>query len=140
MEAVSRGASASPSHFDGAVIGVVPSYRAEDANPYCDIVIPSGMQIARNILVVSTGDVVVACGGGSGTLSEIAVAWQLGKPVIGWGTDGWAGELAGRTLDTRREDTVVACGSVAEVMDAIAAALQRPRISPHDIGQGPGRA
>ena len=42
--------------------------------------------------------------GGSGTLSEIAFAWQLDKPVAAMsGTGGWATELAGRELDRRRE-------------------------------------
>lgn len=46
-------------------------------------------------------------GGQSGTLSEIALAWQLGKPVIAVGAgDGWGRRLAGVAIDDRRSDRV----------------------------------
>src|SRR3954462_7241122 len=66
MEAVSFGARHCDHWRDGLITGVLPSYRADDANLWCDIVIPTGMQLARNVLVVSTADVVIAVGGGVG--------------------------------------------------------------------------
>ena len=47
-----------------------------------DIVIPSGLGLARNVLVVKTADVVIALPGEAGTLSEIAYCLQFGIPVI----------------------------------------------------------
>lgn len=107
MEAASRGAHQSARYQSGDVIGVIPTYDAATANRFVDIPICTGMQHARNHIVVATGDVVFAIAGRSGTLSEVALAWTLGKPVIAVGEgEGWARELAGRAIDDRRNDTV----------------------------------
>jgi uncharacterized protein (TIGR00725 family) len=63
-------------------VGIIPSYDKKDANKFVDIVIPTGLGLARNILVVKAADVVVALPGESGTLSEIAYCLQLGIPVV----------------------------------------------------------
>jgi uncharacterized protein (TIGR00725 family) len=122
MEAVSKGARDSDSWQDGITVGIIPFLEKEKANDYCDIVIPTGIGIARNQLVVASGDVVVAVAGGAGTLSEIAFAWQMGKPVICYsGFGGWSEKLAGEALDARHpgrvlirakslEEVVAGCG------------------------------
>jgi len=66
----------------GVTIGIVPGYDKNDANPYVDIVLPTGLGLARNVLVVKAADVVVALPGEAGTLSEIAYCLQFGIPVI----------------------------------------------------------
>ncbi|WP_437568675.1 TIGR00725 family protein [Sorangium sp. So ce542] len=120
MAAVSRGGREATTWRDGDIVGLLPGYEASAANPYVDIVIPTGMQIGRNILVVAAADVVVVVGGGAGTLSEIAVAWQLGKPMLALATSGgWARQLAGGRVDDRRSDRI---GSVATAEEAVAAA------------------
>jgi uncharacterized protein (TIGR00725 family) len=78
MEAVARGASAA----GGTVIGIVPSSSPEQANRYCSHVVATGVGHARNLAVVSSGDAVIAVGGEWGTLSEIAFARELGRPVV----------------------------------------------------------
>jgi uncharacterized protein (TIGR00725 family) len=78
MEAVARGASLA----GGTVIGVVPGSSVDQANPHCTHVIASGVGHARNLAVVSSGEAVIAVGGEWGTLSEIAFARELGRPVI----------------------------------------------------------
>ena len=78
MEAVARGASRS----GGTVIGIVPSSSREQANAHCSHVIATGVGHARNLAVVSSGDAVIAIGGEWGTLSEIAFARVLGRPVV----------------------------------------------------------
>lgn len=127
MEAVSRGARSAPCWREGDVVGVLPRYDRRDANPYVDLVIPTGMGIARNIIVVAMADVVVALGGGSGTLSEMAVAWQLGKPIIALpASGGWAERLAGESVDLRRSDVIHgAAGAEEAIAMALAFAAQR---------------
>ncbi|MBU1124630.1 MAG: TIGR00725 family protein [Candidatus Omnitrophica bacterium] len=66
----------------GVTIGILPSYNKDDANEYVDIPLPTGMGLARNVLVVKSADVVVALPGEAGTLSEIAYCLQFGIPVI----------------------------------------------------------
>jgi hypothetical protein len=135
MEAVSFGARHCAHWHDGLIVGVIPSYRASDANPWCDLVIPTGMQLARNVLVVATADVVIAVGGGAGTLSEIALASQLGKPIIALGSHGWAGRVAGEVLDGRSTSVVRGCQSVDE---AVAASVELLAVAREggDIGSG----
>jgi uncharacterized protein (TIGR00725 family) len=128
MQAVGRGAHGSTRYAPGAVIGVLPTYDATTANEFVDIPICTGLNHARNLIVVATGDVVFAVGGGSGTLSEIALAWALGKPVICVGSSaGWATGLAGRPIDERRGDQVH--GPLAP-RDAVALAITLLRTPP----------
>ncbi len=87
MEAVCKGAK----EAGGLTIGIIPSDRKEDANEYCDIVIPTGMGVMRNVLVVRTSDVLIAIDGKYGTLSEISIALNIGKKVVGlrtWDIEG----------------------------------------------------
>ena len=70
----------------GLTIGIIPGYDKKDANEFVDIVIPTGMGLARNVLVIKAADVVVALPGGAGTLSEIAYCLQFKIPVISLGS------------------------------------------------------
>jgi uncharacterized protein (TIGR00725 family) len=117
MEAASQGARSAAAYREGDIVAILPSYQGDSANAFADIVIPTGLGIARNVLVVASADVVIAVGGGSGTLSEIAIAWQLGKPIVALGAGaGWPAELGGRAIDDRRDDLIVAATSVAEAV------------------------
>jgi uncharacterized protein (TIGR00725 family) len=78
MEAASRGAS----ERGGIVVGILPGEELDAANPHCSIVIPTGMGYARNVINILSADLVVAIGGKSGTLSELAYARIYGKPVV----------------------------------------------------------
>jgi uncharacterized protein (TIGR00725 family) len=87
MEAACRGAK----EAGGLTIGILPTSDKRAANPYVDIVIPTGLGHARNVLVVHASDALVAVDGEAGTLSEIAIALKLGRPIVGintWGLDG----------------------------------------------------
>ncbi|MBU0684756.1 MAG: TIGR00725 family protein [Thermoplasmatota archaeon] len=79
MEAACKGAR----REGGLTIGIIPSDNRNDANPYVQIPIVTGMGMGRNVMLVKTADVVIAVGGEFGTLSEIAHALNLGKTVIG---------------------------------------------------------
>ena len=87
MEAACRGAK----EAGGTTVGLLPGHDRDDANPYVDVAVPTGLGEARNALVVRTADSLIAIGGGYGTLSEIALALRTGKRVVGLGT--W--EIAG---------------------------------------------
>ncbi|MBI4799350.1 MAG: TIGR00725 family protein [Desulfarculus sp.] len=79
MEAAARGAASA----GGLTLGILPGLDPQAANPWCRVVIPSGLGQARNVLVVLSGLGVVAVSGGAGTLSEIGHALKVGKPVAG---------------------------------------------------------
>jgi uncharacterized protein (TIGR00725 family) len=82
MEAACRGAK----EAGGLTVGILPGSDRSEANPFVDVVLPTGLGEARNALVVGAADAVIAIGGGYGTLSEIALALKAGKRVIGLGT------------------------------------------------------
>ena len=78
MAASAKGAS----DQDGLTIGILPGNTHTHASQYIRIPIVTGMGNARNCINVLSSDVVVACPGGMGTLSEIALALKCSKPVI----------------------------------------------------------
>jgi uncharacterized protein (TIGR00725 family) len=82
MEAACRGAKSRR----GLTIGLLPGLDRSEANGWVDVAIATGLGELRNALIVRTSDALVAIGGGAGTLSEIAFALKLGRPVIGIGT------------------------------------------------------
>jgi len=100
MEAACRGAKVA----GGLTVGILPGSDRSEANPFVDVVLPTGLGEARNALVVGAADVVIAVGGGHGTLSEIALALKAGKRVIGLGT--W--EIEGVTAVEGPEAAVAA--------------------------------
>ena len=95
MEAVCQGFQSA----GGLTIGIITSYNKNDANPYVDIVIPTGLGFARNVLVVKAADVVVALPGESGTLSEIAYCLQFGIPLISLGSWDIPGAVQVKTVE-----------------------------------------
>lgn len=137
MAASSEGARSAERYTEGSVVGVLPSYDRTTANPWVDIVIPSGLQLGRNTLVVAMADVVVAVAGGAGTLSEIALAWQLQRPVIALvESGGWAAELGGRPLDGRHDEPIATARSAAEAVALASSMISGGRREAGDIGHG----
>lgn len=79
MEASAKGAKAK----GGFTIGIIPQDHKKKVNAFIDVSIVTGMGIGRNVIIARTADALIAVGGEYGTLSEIALALQLGKEVIG---------------------------------------------------------
>jgi len=78
MEAACRGAR----EAGGVSLGILPSADPSEANPYVSIAIACGNGQQRNSVLVQTAKVVVAIGRSHGTLSEVALALRLGRPVV----------------------------------------------------------
>lgn len=78
MEAACRGARS----VGGLTVGILPGYDRTAANPWTDVVIATGLAEARNVIVAASGDGVIAVGGSLGTLSEMALALKLRRPVV----------------------------------------------------------
>ena len=118
MEAACRGAKAT----GGLTVGILPGVDRSEANPFLEVALPSGLGEARNVLVVRAADAVIAIAGEFGTLSEIAFALKLGKPVIGLST--WQLVRSGQPVeailrasdpaDAVRQALALASGSRAE--------------------------
>ncbi len=82
MEAACQGAVSA----GGTTIGIIPGNTPQDANPYVTIPVATGLGQARNLVIINSSDALIAISGRYGTLSEIAFALKLGKPVIGLST------------------------------------------------------
>ena len=118
MEAVCRGAKAE----GGLTIGILPGQSSKEANQYVDIPIVTGMRYSRNVIVVNTGQAVIAIGGAYGTLSEIGHALGDGIPVIGLKTWNLSRNGDGQPVD---EAIIPASDPVDAVEKAVAAANAR---------------
>ncbi|MCF8069934.1 MAG: TIGR00725 family protein [Desulfobacterales bacterium] len=78
MNASAKGAKSK----NGITIGILPDGDTRQVSGYIDFPIVTGMGSARNCINVLSSDIIVACCGGAGTLSEIALALKSRKPVI----------------------------------------------------------
>lgn len=116
MRAAARGHNRSAAATN--LIHIEPGWgRTWEQNPHPAGIVRSQLGSMRNHLVIRTADLVVAVSGGSGTLSEMAIAWQERKPIAALrGLGGWSEKLADTTLDRRGESTVKGCDTVDEVV------------------------
>ena len=78
MAAAAEGASAA----GGLTVGVLPDDHDGAVAPGIQIPILTGIGGGRNMINILSSHVVVACRGGAGTLSEIALALKYKRPVI----------------------------------------------------------
>ncbi|NJO42930.1 MAG: TIGR00725 family protein [Cyanobacteria bacterium CRU_2_1] len=78
MDAANRGAK----QANGLTVGILPSSDDDEVSSAVDIPILTGMGSARNNINVLTSHIIFACGMGSGTASEVALALKANKPVI----------------------------------------------------------
>ncbi|MER5881175.1 TIGR00725 family protein [Streptomyces sp. NPDC001910] len=93
MEACADGASTE----GGTVVGVLPGKDRNAANRHLSVALATGLGELRNGVLVSACDALIAVGGSWGTLSEVALALQAGKPVVQ--LHGW--DISVRAVDSR---------------------------------------
>jgi len=115
MDASAKGAK----EAGGTTLGVLFEDDRDRASAHLDYVLPTGLGSGRNIVNVLSSDVVVACEGSGGTMSEIAMALRFGRDVVLLGFDPGAafldrcGRGRWRVVDTPEE-------AVAQVKDWLA--------------------
>jgi hypothetical protein len=101
----------------GKTVGILPGSTREEANPYVDIPIVTGIGEARNVIVVNSAQAVIAIGGKYGTLSEIAYALRNDVPVIGLNT--WSLAKKGRSVRS-----IIAAQNPKEAVEKALAAIK----------------
>ena len=109
MEASAKGAF----EHGGLTVGILPDDNCNRVSEYIKIPIITGMGNARNCINVLSSNIVVACPGGLGTLSEIALALKSNKTVILLNFDGE------KALELYNKDLLHYAKTAEEVIDII---------------------
>ncbi|MEE9294091.1 MAG: TIGR00725 family protein [Phycisphaerae bacterium] len=116
MAASAKGAA----QAGGTVLGILPDNDTHNASPDLDFAIVTGLGDARNVVNILSSDVVIACPGSAGTLSEVALALKNKKRVILLGFD------AGSALEPYRASAMLTdAASPEDAVQQAAAALDR---------------
>lgn len=119
MAASAAGAKEVPGSL---VVGILPDTTATKASPHIDVAILTGMGDGRNLFNVMSSDVVVACPGALGTLSEIVLAVKHDKRVILLGYD--PKDSLGPDLDrARKRAQVTHAATPEEAIEQVRTAL-----------------
>ncbi len=120
LEGVMKAACHGAKDAGGLTVGIIPQNDSSFANEYCDIVIPSGMGLARDFLNALSADGVIMIGGGSGTLSETCAAYMYKKPIVALKNSGGVAEkYADQYLDHRKNVLIMGVSSPKEAVRVI---------------------
>ena len=95
-----------------------------------EVIIPCGLEIGggREFVLVRACDVIIAIGGGSGTLNEITVAYQEGIPIVTVSKfEGWAKILANTYLDDRKRLKCIKATSPKEAVEKAIESVKKVR-------------
>ncbi len=115
MTAVCKGAK----EAGGTTIGILPGEDPNDANPWVDIPVPTGIGHARNAIVVKTGLAVLAIDGAFGTLSEIGHALGQADPLTVVGLRTWEFSQHGKP-----DTSVIVASDPVDAVDKVMAAAE----------------
>ena len=115
MEAASEGAAKA----GGLVVGILPGSSRDGGNPHLTVALPTNMGHGRNAIIAQSADVLIAVGGGYGTLSEMALGLKMKKPVV--------------SLESWRPDPAVIVAETAP--EAIAAAAAGAGVKAGETGK-----
>ena len=118
---LSTNAAKEASKYGGITVGVTPGKKK---NIYGDfrptILIPCGLEMGggREFTLVLSCDVIIAIGGGSGTLTEMAIAYQANIPIVSLNQfDGWAKEMSNKYFDDRKRLKCMEASSPKEALE-----------------------
>ncbi len=116
--AAARGAKSA----GGITVGVTygKGHDIWDKEGCTDIVIACGLERGggREFVLVNSCHAIIAVSGGSGTLTELAIAYQANIPMVGMtGVGGWSQEMAGRFFDGRERRIVHSAATAEEAVE-----------------------
>ena len=118
MESACKGAKEN----GGNTVGIIPQEEFLYANKYCDIVICTGIGYARDFVVASSADGIIAVGGGIGTLIELGVGYMTKKTMVAIsGSGGIADIYGGKFLDERNRVSITVAKDAKTAVEMILA-------------------
>ena len=123
MEAACKGAK----DANGNTVGIIPQDSFGFANQYCDIVICSGIGFARDFVVATSSDGLIAVGGGIGTLIEMSVGYMIKKKIVAISSSGGVSSVyAGKYLDERKRVLIESAPDAKTAVRAVLNAGKMP--------------
>ncbi len=120
FDSLSTAACRGAKRAGGLTVGVTYGKGKDIVEKNVDVIIVSGMERGggRELNLVLSCDVVIAVNGGSGTLTELAIAYQAGIPMVAVkGTGGWADKMAGQYFDPRERLIVEPASTPKEAVE-----------------------
>jgi uncharacterized protein (TIGR00725 family) len=104
----------------GLTVGITYGKGKDIVQQDANVIIPCGLERGggREFVLVLGCDAVIALSGGSGTLTELAVAYQADIPMVALtGLGGWADKLAGQYLDNRNRRKIIGAKTPEEAVE-----------------------
>lgn len=128
-DSLSTAAARGAKDAGGITVGVTYGKGKEiwDKENTTDVIIVTGLERGggREFVLVNSCDAIIAISGGSGTLTEVAIAYQSNIPVVVLEkTGGWAEKLSGTYLDKRKRIKAV---PAKDAKDAVTKAIRLAR-------------
>jgi hypothetical protein len=120
FDSLSTAACRGAKKHGGLTVGVTYGKDKQVVEKNADIIIPSGLERGggRELVLVLSCDAVIAISGGSGTLTEMAIAYQANIPIIALrGYGGWTDKMANEYFDDRRRRKVLAADTPNQAVE-----------------------
>lgn len=123
VDSLSTAASRGAKSVGGFTVGITygKGKNIWDKEGFTDVIIATGLERGggREFVLVNSCDAIIIISGGSGTLNESAVAYQLHIPIVAIkGTGGWADRLAGQYIDNRKRFRVMGVTTPKEAAES----------------------
>ncbi len=125
-DSLSTAACRGAKKYNGLTVGVTYGKGLEVYEKGADLVIATGMERGggREMVLVLSCDAIITINGGSGTLNEIAVAYQAGIPMVSLeNSGGWSKELSGKFLDPRNRVQIIPAKNAADAVEKAITAI-----------------
>ena len=120
LDSLSSAACRGAKSAEGTTVGITYGKGLNVLEKDADVVIASGLERGggREFVFVLSCDVIISINGGSGTLTEIAIAYQANIPVVALrGTGGWSDKLIGKYLDSRKRIKILSSNTPKEAVE-----------------------
>ena len=115
--------------YDGITVGITPDKGKEVYGEFKPtVLIPCGLGMGggREFVLVNSCDVIIAISGGSGTLTEMAIAYQANIPIVTVDKfNGWSKKMSNKYFDDRRRIKCLGVSTPKEALDIALKELER---------------
>jgi uncharacterized protein (TIGR00725 family) len=123
-DSLSTAAARGAKKANGITVGITYGKGKDiwDKEGNTDIIICSGMERGggREFVLVNSCDGLIAVSGGSGTMNEMLVAYQLNIPIVVMeDTGGWADKMANQYFDSRERMKAIGTKDPQDAVDII---------------------